>query len=99
MISDAARFSAMGAFAVSFRYPLLCRDSPVLSSPTVTSSFIRNTLTGKLAPSSGNQEISYCDFNRSTMAFFIIDWISEGLNNLDFTLAAFATQNLPSLGM
>ena len=57
MISDAARFSAMGAFAVSFRYPLLCRDSPVLSSPTVTSSFIRNTLTGKLAPSSGNQEI------------------------------------------
>ena len=44
MISDAARFSAMGAFAVSFRYPLLCRDSPVLSSPTVTSSFIKATL-------------------------------------------------------
>ena len=36
IISAAARFSAIGACATSFRYPLLCRDSPVLSSPTVT---------------------------------------------------------------
>ena len=98
-ISAAARFSAMGAFAVSLRYPLLCKDSPVLSSPTVTSSFIRNTRTGKFSPSSGNQLISYWAFSRSTIAFFIMDWISEGLNNLDFTLAALATQNLPSFGM
>ena len=27
------------------------------------------------------------------------DWISEGLNSLDFTLAALVTQNLPSSGM
>ena len=43
--------------------------------------------------------ISYWAFSRSTIAFFIMDWISEGLNNLDFTLAALATQNLPSFGM
>ena len=46
MISAAARFSAMGAFPAAGRYPLLCRDAPVVSIPTVTMSFIRNTLTG-----------------------------------------------------
>ena len=89
----------MGAWATSFLYPLLCRDSPVLSSPTVTWSFSRNTLTGNPAPSSENQLIWYTPFSLSTIAFFITDWISDGLNSLDLTLAALATQNFPSLGM
>ena len=36
---------------------------------------------------------------RSTIAFFMMDWISDGENNLLFTLAALATQNLPSTGI
>ena len=44
--SAAARFSAIGALAVSFLYPLLCRESPVVSSATVTSSFNKKTLIG-----------------------------------------------------
>ena len=67
--------------------------------PTTTSSFMMVTRRGKSAPSSGNQLTLYFFFRRSTMAFFITDWMSEGLNSLLLMEVAFATQNLPSSGM
>ena len=54
---------------------------------------------GKLSPVSSNLLTWYMSDNLSTMAFFIIDWISEGLKSLLFTLLAFLTQNLPSFGI
>ena len=70
-----------------------------MSNPTVTTSFMMVTRRGKLAPSSGNQLTLYFFFRRSTIAFFIIDWISDGLKSLLLIEVAFATQNLPSSGI
>ena len=99
MISAEASVSVIGAFTVILRYPLLCRDTPEVSIPIVATSFINATRIGKLAPSSSNQDTPYTPFRRSTIAFFIIDWISDGLKSLLLTEFAFATQNLPSFGM
>ena len=71
---------ATGALLVISRYPLLCRESPEVSIPTVTSSFIKNRRSGYSGPDSGNHSIWYFPFIRSTIAFFTIDCISEGLN-------------------
>ena len=65
----------------------------------VISSFIKTTRIGNSAPSSSNQSLWYTCFIRSTIAFFIIDCISEGLNNLLFIEVAFATQNFPFNGI
>ncbi len=54
---------------------------------------------GYSAPVSENHSTWYIVFNRSTIAFFTIDWISEGLKSLLFTEEAFATQNFPSEGI
>ena len=54
-INAAASVSEIGAFPLCGRYPLLCRDSPVVSIPTVTTSFLIKTRTGYSLPSSGNQ--------------------------------------------
>ena len=89
----------IGAFTVILRYPLLCRDTPEVSIPIVATSFINATRIGKLAPSSSNQDTPYTPFRRSTMAFFIMDWISDGLKSLLFTELALATQNFPSFGI
>ena len=99
MIRADASVSVIGAFTVILRYPLLCRDTPEVSIPIVATSFINATRIGKLAPSSSNQDTPYTPFRRSTMAFFIMDWISDGLKSLLFTELALATQNFPSLGI
>ncbi len=96
---DAASVSVSGALLVKVRYPLLCRESPDVSSVTITSSFSRKIRTGYGAPSSGNHSLWYCCFNRSTIAFFAIDWISDGLNSLLLMEDAFLTQNLPFSGI
>ena len=49
---------------------------------------------GYCAPHSGNQLTLYFCFRRSTIAFFIIDWISDGLNSLLLMEAAFANPEL-----
>ena len=46
MISAAARVSVIGALLDSCLYPLLCKETPDVSIPTVTISFIRKTRTG-----------------------------------------------------
>ena len=99
MISAAASVSVIGAFPDTSRYPLLCRDTPDVSIPTVTTSFFRKTRTGYAAPSSANHSTWYFCCILLTIAFFITDWISDGLNNLLFTDAAFATQNFPFSGI
>ena len=48
---------------------------------------------GKLAPLSGNHSDTHMPcFIRSTMAFFMMDWISDGLKSLLLMEEAFATQ-------
>ena len=89
----------MGALLTIVRYPLLCRDRPVVSRQTLASSFIKEILIGYSAPVSGNHSTWYIIFSRSTIAFFTMDWISDGLNSLLFTEEAFATQNFPSTGI
>ena len=54
---DAASVSVSGALLVKVRYPLLCRESPDVSSVTITSSFSRKIRTGYGAPSSGNHSL------------------------------------------
>ena len=54
---DAASVSVSGALLVKVRYPLLCRESPDVSSVTITSSFNRKMRTGYGAPSSGNHSL------------------------------------------
>ena len=46
IISDAANVSVIGAFPDTSRYPRLCKDTPEVSIPIVTMSFIKNTRTG-----------------------------------------------------
>ena len=96
--SAAAKVSVIGALLERIRYPRLCKERPDVSIPTTASSFKKVMRKGYSAPSSGNQLIWYRAFKRSTTAFFTIDWISEGLNSLLFTDAAFATQNFASAG-
>ena len=51
------------------------------------------------APGFGFKGHLYFCLRRSTMAFFMMDWISEGLNKALLTEFALVTQNFPSLGM
>ena len=46
IIRAAARVSVMGALLVSVLYPRLCRESPLVSMPTVTMSLYRKTRRG-----------------------------------------------------
>ena len=98
-ISAAAKVSLMGALLTMVRYPLLCRDRPVVSRLIVASSFINEIRMGYSAPVSGNHSTWYTVLSRSTIAFFTIDWMSEGLNSLVFTEDALVTQNFPSEGI
>ena len=73
MMSALASVSEIGAFAVSRRYPLLWRETPVVSMPTVTSSFMIVTRRGNSGPVSGNSIRRYFRRIRSTIAFFMMD--------------------------
>ena len=56
IIIAAARVSVIGALLLKSLYPRLCKDTPEVSSPTVTSSFISVTRRGYSAPVSGHHE-------------------------------------------
>ena len=78
MISAAASVSVIGAFPDTSRYPLLCRDTPDVSIPTVTTSFFRKT-TDRICCSVFRKPFYLVLLLHSSYhRFFITDWISDG---------------------